>query len=163
MGGDLQRQARQQAIDAFAGIPLSGAMEQGRRSLEDQLASSLAQLGYSWDQIAPMMNVLMSRLQTEQAQARQALREDYAGRGVFQGGVAPAAEFETDTQFSRERQNAAMDAQEQYTQVANQAQEAYQAYTQGLYELLLQLAAMQAQNPSPTAPSGGGGGGGQNG
>ena len=43
-----------------------------------------------------------------------------------------------------------MDAQGQYADVANQATGAFQTYSQGLMELLLQLAAMQTAQPSTT-------------
>ena len=140
------------AGDYFAGVPLTGEMEAGRRILEDQLAGTLSQLGYSWDQIGAIMNVLLARMNTEQGYARQAVNEDFAARGVYGSGGRLETRHLTDLDYQRQRQDLAFDAQNQYTDISNQASEAYQAYTQGLMELLLQIAAMQTANPGITVP-----------
>jgi hypothetical protein len=142
----------QQAIAAGQqgiGVPLSGAYEAGTRSLEDQLQAMLAQIQAQRGQVGPMTDLQNARLGTDQQAAQRALDEQMVSRGIYNSGIRTQDTGTLGTDFARARQDVGMQAAQQYGQLDMAAAEAYGEFQRELQELLLNLAGLQAQNPSP--------------
>jgi len=149
---------------AGGGLPLTGAGEQGQRLAEDQLASQLSQLGIARDQIEPFLEMFRQRTATNQGLDKAALDESLVGRGIYNSSIRTDDQFNLDTGYDRQRQDAAIQAAGQYADIDQQAAEAYGEYNRQLQELWLNISQGQAENPSPVLGAGGlGGGGGQGG
>lgn len=138
-------------------MPLDPYLEQGRRGLEDMLQASLAQINASRGMIDPQLQLQLARLRTNEGIDNRGLNEAMVGRGIYNSGVTTVNRNELTTQYDRQRQDMGAAAAAQYGQLSNAEAQARLQYQQGLQELLLQVAAMQAQNPSLGLPYGAGG------
>jgi len=152
----FQQQASQAAAQAGQGIglPLTGAYEQGVRQLEDNLSRQLAGLGVAWDQIPAMVNLVTSRLGTDQGQATDRLREQMNARGIYGSGIQMQDQRQLDQGFGRARQDLAFDAAGQQQDLSNQMGEAYSAFQRELQDFLLELGGNLAEEGPPTLPGG---------
>jgi len=152
-GVDAQAQSLASQLAQQSGVPLTGAYEAGQRTLEDALASQLASLGVAQDQIPAMVELYKQRYATNQAQDVRSANESLAGRGVFDSGLTGQTYGLIGTDYDRQRQDLATSAASEYSSLASQQAEAWQDYQQGLMDLLLQIAASQAESGSMTLPA----------
>ncbi len=134
------------------GLPLSGMFEYGRRGLEDAYAGSLASIAAQRGQVMPMMNLRLARLATDEARARELASANLGSRNLYGSGVGNEVLQELAASFDRPRQDLSIEAARLLSELAQAEGEAGLGYTQGMTELLLQLAAQQATNPSLAAP-----------
>jgi hypothetical protein len=134
----------------LAGLPLTGAGEQGNRILEDQLQAALAQITGQRGLVQPGVDLALARLGTDQGIAQANLDESLVGRGIYDSGIRTTDTQELSTQFGRGRQDLALGAAQQYADLDAQAAEAYGEFMRQLQELRLNLASDLAENPPPT-------------
>lgn len=128
-------------------LPESPESESARRQVEDQLAATLSQIGVAREQIAPMVNLMSARFNTDETNATNTLNEDAAERGIFNSGVRQTLQTrDIGTPIGRGRQDLANEASSQYSQLASDEGQAYLDYNQALMQILLSLASQQAAN-----------------
>lgn len=138
-------------------MPLDPQFEAARRGIEDSLAAALAQYGVAEAQIQPMVDLMMARLNTQRGLDVEALNEQMIGRGIFRSPITDTEQNKLATTYEREQQDLALQAAQQYADIASGRSGAQLGYSQGLQEALLASAQNAAANPSLRYPFAGGG------
>ena len=138
-------------------MPLDPQFEAQRRVIEDTLAEQLAQYGVSEAQIQPMVDMMMARLNTQRGIDKAALDEQMIGRGIYRSPITATEQGRLSTEYERQQQDLAIQAAQQYADIAQGRSGAELSYAQQLQEALLASAQNAAANPSLRYPFAGGG------
>lgn len=141
-------------VTSYASLPLSPYFEAGRRSLNDQYSQTLAQINAGRSQVQPQLNLGLARLGTDQGIDYRRLQSTLADRGIYNSGVTNTSRNQLFTQYDRQRQDYAQQAQDQLGNFAQQDAQARLSYVQGLQQLLLAAAQAAAADPGLGSPYG---------
>jgi len=156
--GVTSAQAATDKIKAQAeamGLPLTPEFEAQMRVYEDQLSAQLAQLGIAKEQIQPMVDLALERMATQQGIETGSLREGLVDRGIYDSGTTTRDWSRLNADYTRQQQDLAMSAAQQYADIAGQEGEAYLNYQQQMIEALIQRALDAAQNVPLGLPTSG--------
>ena len=134
-------------------LPMTPQAEAGQRSLEDNLAAQLAQIGVARDQIPAYLALMSGRAGTDQTYATQGFNSAMADRGIYDSGVTPyLKQRDIGIPYGRQAQDLGLSAAGQYSDLAAQQGQAYLGYDQGLTNLLLQRALQVSQQMPLSLP-----------
>lgn len=129
------------------GIPLDPFYEAAVRQLQDQLMASLSSIQAQRPELKAQNALDMARLATNQGIDIHNLNGSLAGRGIFDSGIRTTDTGQLNTQYDRQRQDAAFALAHGLGGLSNQAAQARLGYTQGLTEAQLESARRAAQDP----------------
>ena len=152
--------APQEAPPGF--LPMTPQFEAGRRGLEDQFLNQQQQLMNQRNLIDPLYQQQLTRMQTQEGQDFNALKEQLAARGIYSnaegtqgtpGGVGGQL-YNRDIQipYGRGYSDLATGAAGQYAENAADLTGLNLGYNQSMAELLLNRAADAAQNMPMNVP-----------
>lgn len=134
------------------GIPLDPFFEAARRMLEDQLQQQLAGINAQRPELLGANNLFMQRLGTNQNIDERHLNAGLVSHGLFNSGIRTTETGRMDTQYDRQRQDAAFDLAKALGGLSQQASGARLNYTQGLQEAQMDSARRLGQDPYAVLP-----------
>lgn len=139
-------------------LPTSPQFEEVKRSLDQELWNTLAQLDIAEAQIPGMVELVKARMDTDMGYTMSNVDESMIDRGIYGSSIRQDARTAESIPFQRRWQDFMGEVAGQYGEIANARTGAKTSYNQRIAELLLGLAGDAATTPGSGVWEGEGGG-----